>query len=303
VGLLLYDSQTFIDEMTRLGYEEGKDISYMMWSYDPERTPEQVAEQQALETQAMLDLPVDVLIATNDSDAVELLEQTTAIPIVFVISDDPVATGAVADLTTPGGNITGIVSNQHHQRRLQLLAGVDPTTKKVLYLYFPSTAESTLILEQVQALGEELGIEVIGAPITDVPSGLEQLESIPDDIDWLFLTPYVPIFDVEFHEALVNTSIEQQAPIAGFWASAMPGYLINYGPDLTWTTQQSAQITDRILRGANPGDLPVITAENGLVVNLEMAEALNMEIPVPILRQANIIVRPGDLDNFMESSE
>jgi putative ABC transport system substrate-binding protein len=190
-----------------------------------------------------------------------------------------------------------VISNQHHPRRLQLLTEINPDTQKVYYLYSGLAIEGQVILQQVTALAEELGVEIIPAPVVDVESGIAALENAPEDIDWFFLTPYLP-FDLAFQEALVSTSEELQVPIAGFITAPTPGYLINYGPDLNVAVRQAAQITDRILRGAEPGELPIVIAENGLSVNLEVAETLQVEIPLPILRQADQIVRPGDLDNF-----
>lgn len=293
VGLLIFDAPTFIDEMTALGYEQGVNVNYLTLSYEgiDFTQTDQMMEATRIQTEAMLNADVDLFVVNTDTDAVMLRQQTDA-AIVFVISDDPVTTGAAENLTTPGNNMTGLVSNQHHQRRLQLLTEVDPSTQKVYYLYSSLALEGVTILEQVQALGEQLGVEVIPAPVADVQSGLEVLSNAPDDIDWLFLTPFLP-FELPFYEAVLTTSTSHQAPVAYFVNTPLPGYLINYGPDLTVATRETARITDRIIRGANAGDLPVLVAENSLTVNLEAADAMGFEVPVAILRQADLIVRPG----------
>jgi putative ABC transport system substrate-binding protein len=142
-----------------------------------------------------------------------------------------------------------------------------------------------------------LDVEVVPAPITDLDSALKLLEDTPEDVDWLFLTPFVP-FDPKFFEALAGISKSHQIGISWVTDDAIPGYLMGYGPNILATERQAAQIVDRILRGASPADLPVQTAENFLMVNLEEAAAINLEIPESILRQASTIVHPGDLDNF-----
>lgn len=76
----------------------------------------------------------------------------------------------------------------------------------------------------------------------------------------------------------------------------LQGYVMGYGPSYNETGRQAAQVIDRILRGASPADLPVQIAENYLMINLEAAEAIGLEIPESILRQADVIVRPGDFD-------
>ena len=296
VGLLSYESAPFIEEMAELGYVEGENIEYVMLSLEGLSLDAPIEEYMAVvevQVRDMIELPVDIFVAQTDSEALFYSELAADIPIIFSISDDPVSTGAVADLVSPGGNITGIVSNQHHPRRLQLLTEINPATDTVYYLYSSLALEGEIILDQVQSLGEALGIEVVGVSIADPVEGFEALENIPDETDWIFLTPYL-FFGPEFEEALVTASLEHHAPIATFLTMPLPGQLVGYGPDLTETLRQSAQIVDLIYRGASPADIPVVIAENRLTVNLAAAEAMNFEVPVTILRQANTIVRPGD---------
>src|SRR5690606_12738267 len=236
-----------------------------------------------------------IFVVNTDTDAVNISSMTGDIPIVFGRSDDPVATGAVADLVTPGGNMTGTITNRPHERRLQILTEIYPETDAVYYLYSTLTGEAETVREQVEAVGEELGVEVVPAPITDVESALTLLENTPEEVDWLFLTPFVP-FDPQFTETLVAVSMERQIGITWVTDDAFPGYLMGYGPSIQASEAQAAQIVDRILRGASPADLPVQTAENYLMINLEAAAQINLEIPEGILRQANLIVRPGYFD-------
>lgn len=302
VGLLSYDTVPFIEEMAELGYVEGENVEYITLAFEAmdlenmsfdEMSMEAAMEDIFAQIQGMMERQIDIFVTQSDSEALFYSEITGDIPIVFSISDDPVSTGVVADLTSPGGNITGVVSNQHHPRRLQLLTEINPATDVVYYLYSTLALEGEIILNQVQALGEELGVEVVGVPIPDFQSAFEALENIPEGTDWIFLTPYL-FFGPEFDEALVAASLEHQAPVANFLVTPMQGQLIGYGPDLTETLRQSAHIVDLIYRGASPADIPVVIAENHLTVNLAAAEDMNYEIPVAILRQANTIVRPGD---------
>lgn len=299
VGLLVFDPLTFIEEMTSLGYVAGENIEYMMLSFEgmgPDTPPEVFMASIERQVQAMLDAPVDVLVVQNDTDAVNLRQQTD-IPIVFAISDDPITTGAVADLTTPGGLTTGVVSNQHHVRRLQLLKEINPDTDAVFYLYSAFALEGEQVLTEVRALGDELGIAVMAMPVSDTVTGIAALQTITPEMDWIFVTPYLP-FDPVFNDALLQTSMTSGTPIAGFIADPTYGYLVNYGPSLRVIAYQSAIITDQILRGANPAELPVVTAENSLTINLEVAEQLGIALPVAILRQADRIVRAGELTPF-----
>lgn len=293
VGLLTlpfyYD--TFKARMTELGYVEGQNINYLQLDIPPDLFMLPPEELQA-QTQAMLNADVDVFVVNTDTEAVNLRQQTDK-PIIFIIADDPVLTGAVADLTTPGGNTTGIVSNRHHERRLQVLTEVIPSTSVVYFLYGPLALEGETILHRVQEVGAELGVEVIGAPAGDPESGIEALQNTPESVDWLFLTPYIT-YDPMFFQVMFEVAYERNLPIANFIGTPDQYYLINYGPNLTLAGEQAAEITDQIIRGANPGEIPIAIAENSLTVNLEIAAMLGVEIPDAILRQADFIVRPGD---------
>ncbi len=292
IGILAFNPEGFIEEMSALGYVEGETVRYMTISLEGV-APDRIMQAYFEQVQQMISLPVDLLVVQTDTDAVMMRAQTD-IPIVFAISDDPVVTGAVASLLAPGGRTTGVVSNLHHTRRLQLLNEINPDTRAVYYLYSANALEGEFILEQVRALGEELGIRIDAAPVSDLETGLRALEQVPEDIDWLFVTPYLP-FDEAFQSALRAVSAERNIPIAGFLGFPVEGYVVNYGPDLTITTRQTVQIVDQIMRGAPPADIPVIIAENRFAINLQAAEELGVSVPLSILRQADLIIRPGDV--------
>ena len=286
-------------EMAELGYIEGENTTYLAPSYVGYETmtmEEAMADSQRQIAEILAAGP-DIIITNTDTDAVFYQTMAGETPIVFARSDDPVATGAVADLVNPGGLMTGNITNRPHERRLQVLTEIKPETKKIYYLYSTMTGEAEIVREQVEIVGAELGVEVVLAPITDVASALELLENAPEDIDWLFLTPFVP-FDLEFYAKLSEVSLSRKAGIAGVIDQPTQGYVVGYGPSLDDSDRQTARIADRILRGASPADLPVQTSENYLTVNLEAAAAIELEIPEGILRQANTIVRPGYFDNL-----
>lgn len=296
VAYLSFFPDAFKAGMEELGYIEGENVNYRLLDL-ADVPPEEYVEQFNLQVEVIVAEGVDVIVVNTDTDAVNISSMTGDIPIVFGRSDDPVATGAVADLVTPGGNMTGTITNRPHERRLQILTEIYPDTDAVYYLYSTLTGEAETVREQVEAVGEELGVEVVPAPITDVESALMLLENTPEEVDWLFLTPFVP-FDPQFTETLVAVSMERQIGITWVTDDAFPGYLMGYGPSIQASEAQAAQIVDRILRGASPADLPVQTAENYLMINLEAAAQINLEIPEGILRQANLIVRPGYFDNW-----
>jgi putative tryptophan/tyrosine transport system substrate-binding protein len=299
-SLNLFTTPAFTDQLAELGYVEGQNMTYLSVKFVEgweTMAPEELMAESQRQAQTVIDAQPDVLLVNTDSDAALYRPLAGNIPIVFARSDDPVATGAVLDLVNPGGFTTGVITNRPHERRLQILTEILPTTDKVYYLYNPLTGDGETVLQQVKAVGEELGVEVIPAPVTDGASGVEALNNMPEDVDWLFLTPFVP-FDFVFFQALDAVSVERAIGIAGVIDAPTKGQLMGYGPNIEATDVQAAHIIDRILRGAIPADLPVETAENYLTINLEQAGIINLDIPESILRQANLIVRPGYFDNL-----
>jgi putative ABC transport system substrate-binding protein len=297
-NLILVGDPGFKAAMTELGYVEGENITYHSIAFG-DIPFEDWQEEYPKRVAAMVDAGVELFVVNTDTDAVYL--QTLVgkdIPIVFARSDDPVATGAVADLINPGGAITGIITNRPHERRLQILTEIKPSTRKIYYLYSPLTLEAEVVLQQVRDLAEDLEVEVVAAQITiDPVTATEALENMPEEVDWIFMTPFV-FFDPDNQTKLLDLSVERGAGITGVTDTPTPGFLMGYGPGLDATGEQAAQIVDRILRGASPADLPVQIAENYLLINLEAAEAIKMDIPISILRQADNIVRPGFFDDF-----
>jgi putative ABC transport system substrate-binding protein len=201
----------------------------------------------------------------------------------------------VKDLIKPGGVMTGIITNKPHERRMQLLTEIKPTTKKVYYLYSALNLDAEPVLKEVQVVAKGLGVEIVAAPISDPASMTAAVDNIPADTDWLFLTPNV-YPDEAALQKMVDFSAVHHAGMSYIMNTITKGYLMGYGPSMEDTSRQAARIVDRILRGGNPADLPVETAENFLTVNLEAAQTLKLDIPESVLRQANLIIRPGYFD-------
>jgi putative tryptophan/tyrosine transport system substrate-binding protein len=295
IGLMIWlNNDAFIAEMTTLGYVEGKNVSYVALTFN-DLKPEDWQDGFKTPLQGMIDAKVDVLVTNTDTDAVNYRKAAGNIPIVFARSDDPVATGAVKDLIKPGGLATGIITNKPHERRLQILTEIKPTTKKVFYLYSTVTGEAEAVLKEVQNVAKESGVEIIPGPFTDVAALNTVLDNAPSDFDWIFLTPYVYPDDAA-SQKLMDLSASHHAGLCYFVNTVSKGYLVGYGPSLDETSRQAARIVDRILRGGNPADLPVETAENILTINLEAAQAISLSVPEGVLRQANQIIRPGDFE-------
>jgi putative ABC transport system substrate-binding protein len=280
----------FMDGMTELGYIEGENVRYLydgpLEDLDSDQWPEMA--------QALVDADVDLLFATSGDEAQILQELTDTIPIVFSLSSDPIGAGLVESFTDPGGNITGIETAHYHERRLQLLLEMDPSIELVYYPYNPEGTGVEEMLAGLEEMADQLEIQLVTAAFTDVASVREALEDMPEDADAVFFSPEGLLF--QYLPDWVEAAMQLQAGISIPAYLPMPGILMGYGPDPFAGGEQAAGMVDRILRGADPADLPVESAEYFLMVNLETAEMIGIDLPRGILRQADLIVRPGDFD-------
>lgn len=290
----------FAEEMASLGYVEGENLTTLYLDFedvDPNlyfENPEEWQRIYEAKIQEMVDAGAEVFTTNTDTDAVNLQALVGDVPIVFGRSDDPVLTGAVQSLLNPGGTMTGTITNKPHERRLQILKEIRPDTDAIYYLYNPMLGNTDALIAEVEAVATNLDIKVYFAPIPDLPTGLETLANTPEDVDWLFLTPLVLLWEPSWNETVINTSLERGIGSAYILGTPAQGWTMGYGPTIPSTDRQVAQIVDLILRGASPADIPVRNAENFMFVNLEAAEAIGLEFPLGIMRQADFVARPGD---------
>lgn len=278
----------FIDGMTTLGYAEGENINYIY-------AGEHVAAGE-LETaiQEMVEAGVDLIFTAGTPTGVAAHGATanTGIPIVFGVIADPIRAGVLNDLTSPGGNMTGVKLGVDQSRRLELLLEVAPDTERILIPFNPTDTAASTAVEQVMQLADDLGVELILGPVTTNGEVETLIETISPDLDAIFL---VPDSLVNSHLALILAAAsEYRLPTSGpSTAQVEEGALTSYGFVHHAAGVQAARIADRVLKGADPGTLPVEDTESFLAINLETADELGLEISDDILQQADVIIRPG----------
>jgi putative tryptophan/tyrosine transport system substrate-binding protein len=273
------------EAMAEQGYTEGENIVYIY------NGPVSRDDLQT-EIQSLIDQHVDLIVAVTTQPAIQAKELTAEnhIPVVFVPVTDPIGAGIVADLTHPGGNITGIVSGQGETRRLEWLKTVDPTIQRVYFPYNPNDASPVRALEELQPAADSLGLELVLVETPDEAAVLDAIANVPDDIDAIFLGPDSLVgakyadWVARANEMGIPTSGSSQAHVAA-------GILCSYSYSPFDAGRLAAGLVSQILEGANPGDLPVETAEPQFSINLVTANTIGLEISDSVLGQATIIIR------------
>jgi putative ABC transport system substrate-binding protein len=270
--------------LTERDYVEGKTLEFVLVSADGSsaRLPRLAAE--------LLQHDVDVIVTTTAPALQAARQATTAVPIVVAGIDDAEQQGFAQSLARPGGNVTGIswLNTDLSTKRLQLLKELVPGRTRFAFLRegIGGITQLTAAKEAARALDVQLDVvEVLDR--SWVPSTFYQMKESGVEA---VLVAGGPIFDTE-RDTVIQLANAHRLPTA--FASAdfvMAGGLMSYGPDLPEIYRRAADFTDRILKGANPGELPFEQpTEFELVVNTSTAKALGLAIPRSLLSLAKLI--------------
>jgi putative tryptophan/tyrosine transport system substrate-binding protein len=274
-------SEEFLRALRELGYIEGKNIAFEVRSAEGnfDRFPALADE--------LVRLKVDVLVASSTAEALALKNATKIIPIVFYTGADPVGAGLVDSLPRPGGNITGLtlISSELVGKRLELLREIIPKLSRVLWYSSTQWKES-------QAAAREQGLQLHSMQVRS-PDKLDSAfkEAIAAGSSALALQLH-PLFTAN-QKQIVNLATNNQLPAIyprkDFVAN---GGLMSYGADRDEPFRRVAVLVDRILKGANPADLPVEQPTKfELVINLKAAKQIGVTIPPNVLARADKVIR------------
>jgi putative ABC transport system substrate-binding protein len=270
-----------------LGWTEGKNVRIEF------RFGEGQLERLAALARELVAIKADVIVAQS-TQAVEAVKQATRdIPIVMMVAD-PVASGFVASLARPGGNITGVsmMMLELSGKKLELLRDWLPKLTRVAYLgYSGDPVHKQLIQETVDA-GRKLGMQV-QVVVVHNPEGLEGAfaEIAKQKPDAIVVQPQFGNM-LGLGPRIAELALKQRLPtMSGGAVFAEQGGLLSYGPDLSWTYKRVAAYVDRILKGAKPGDLPIEQPQKfEFVVNLKTARAIGAEPPRGMLLKVDRFV-------------
>jgi putative ABC transport system substrate-binding protein len=280
--------RAFAQGLKEEGYIEGQNVAveYRLAEDHDDRLPVLAAE--------LVHRPVTVIAAGGSPSSVAAKAATATIPIVFETASDPVTLGLVASLNRPGGNLTGVtnLNVEVGQKRLELLRELLPAATVIAVLVNPSAPAITeQFVGALQAAAPALGMQLhvlhasTDRDLDTVFADLGQLRA-----DALVIGPY--LFFNSRMEQLGALSLRHAVPaIFTYRPFVAAGGLLSYGANETETYRLLGIYTGKILKGANPGDLPVQRSTKvELIINLKTAKALGIAIPLALSGRADELI-------------
>jgi putative ABC transport system substrate-binding protein len=275
--------EAFRQQMHELGYVEGKNlvIEARYAEGNLTRLPALAAE--------LVSLAPDVIVGANSASTAALQRATTSIPIVMGTTGDPIGAGFIKSLARPGGNITGTTSQSVEltAKALELLHIAAPNAKRIAVLMSPAAQHQTMLKEADAAAGQ-LGLSitpVMARTSADFDEAFATIRKEGCDALLVLADPRIVRKLVELPEQLRLPTMYQST---GF---VEMGGLISYSPDVSELFRHVAIYVDKILRGANPADLPVEQPTRlALEVNVKTAKALGITIPDSLLVRADKVI-------------
>ena len=285
----LAESRRQVDEIFRqslrnLGYIEGSNLT-MVYRWAAGGSFESLADDLVAQN-------VDLIVAVASPATRAVKERTTRIPIVIVDVGDPVAYGFIPSLAHPGGNITGMSMqlSEIGVKGIQYMKEILPTAAKLVVLGNEKNPGNPSMLTSVVGAASPLGFEtkyheVISGDIAGTLAAILQ-----DQPDVLFVIP--DIFLYTQRRQIIDFTLTNRIPaLYGLKEYVPEGGLMALGPNREEVFRRAAEIVDKILKGANPADVPVEQPTRfELLINLKTAKALGLVIPVHLITIADEVI-------------
>jgi len=278
----------FRQGLDEAGYVEGRNVALEIRLADGhyDRLPSLAAE--------LVRRQVAVIVTAGGQNSAFAAKASTAtIPIVFTTGGDPVRSGLIVSLNRPGGNVTGVtnLTAELEPKRLEILRELVPAAQRIAVLVNPAYQDVQLRVEEIQAAGRAFSkqIQVLQAS-TESAIGTAFAE-LAERRAAALLVSSDPFFFSRRHE-IVALAAQYAVPAIYQWREfAQIGGLISYGASRNYAQREAGVYVGKILRGARPSDLPVQQAVKlELVINLNTAKTLGLEIPPTLLATADEVI-------------
>jgi ABC-type uncharacterized transport system substrate-binding protein len=278
----------FRQRMRELGYVEGQNVTFEpRWAHDDTDRLSKLAAE-------LVDLKVDVIVTAGLISALAAKRATATIPIVMATGAHPVAVGLVANLSQPGGNVTGIttISRELIAKRLELLRLVAPRASRIAILWDGTSPASRTAVDGTEEAAKRAGFtihSVLARGSADIETAFATV--VRSRVGGLNIVPS-PMFFFN-RKRLADLAMKHRLPtVVGLREYAEAGGLISYGVDNSDMFRGAAVYVDKILKGAKPADLPVEQPTKfEFVINLKTAKALGLTIPQTLLQRADQVIQ------------
>jgi putative tryptophan/tyrosine transport system substrate-binding protein len=278
--------QAFGERLRELGWTDGAraTVDYRWAAGDRERFKAYASELVALKP--------DVILAHTTPAVAALRQETTSIPIVFVSVTDPVGQGLITNLARPGGNMTGfdLVDFSVGGKWLQLLKEVAPAVTRVAIMYNPQTSPAGY-LPSLHSAAASLRVEITEALVRD-DGEIERAITAMSERPGGGLIVMAEVFIATHRAPIIGSAARHRLPaMYPRPIYVRDGGLMGYGTDVIELFKSAAGYVDRILKGADPGELPVQRPTKfELALNLKTAKTLGIEFPAEVLALADEVI-------------
>jgi putative ABC transport system substrate-binding protein len=280
--------EAFRQGLRDLGWVEGQNIviEYRWTEGRFDRLPSLVEE--------LVRLKVDLIVAPTSIYTGAAKRATSTIPIVFASHADPIGSGHVTSLAHPGTNATGltIVMSETMAKSLELLKATIPGLTRVAVIWDPATPSHRPALKAVEDMGRALGLRIQPVAVRSATEFDSAFSAIIQERAGAVLILSTPLF-MGGAKRLAELALSHKLPtMFGPREHVEAGGLLSYSPDRADLYRRAAIYVDKILKGANPADLPVQQATKfELVINLKTAKALGLTIPPSLLARADEVIQ------------
>jgi putative ABC transport system substrate-binding protein len=265
--------QPLEDALKAMGYVEGKNIQCDWRNVPDEAAANQTAKEFVREK-------VDLIVAFEGQSIRAADAATNSIPVVFLHALDPVKEGLAKTLSHPGGNMTGLIGfRQLAGKQLERFKNIMPSLQRVLAITDPLDPKGKDLLDDIRATAATLKLTLVERPASTEGEITSLFEAIkPKEVDGIVIASQ----DLQTKHSLlmISLALEHRLPISvGFRERVEKGGLFSYGPVFPAVGEAAAAYVDKILKGANPADLPVEEmTQLELVINQKVADDLGLKL-------------------------
>src|SRR5262245_37453294 len=279
--------RVFRERLHDFGWVDGRNVKFEY------RFAGESAERTRVSASELISGKPDVLFVSTNPCVSALLRETRSIPIVFTWVSDSVGSGYVGSLAHPGGNVTGFHNYEPSVggKWLGILKQIAPQVRRVGVVHVPEITANVAFIRVADGISKPLGITVTGLGVRDAADIERALADFAQEPNGGLIVTPSPLTATK-REVIISAAAKLKLPaMYSFRFYVASGGLVSYGIDQLETVREAASYVDRILRGANPAELPVqLPTKFSLVVNLKTAKELGLTVTESFLLFADEVI-------------